>query len=241
MMQSPAIRAALWNALRPLTWGWGSALAVLLLLLVGLMWMLEQQNQQWHQLQRERDDLAAQHAQAQQDHDLALQYQPRYRAWLRDGLLSEEPLPTWRALQLQKILDWLSAQPDWLQRSVEIELQSAQPWTSAQNPADAPPAPAPAAGDGQPSSAPTLSAQTLRVSGNQMHDIEAWGVVHQIQHLLGSVAALQQCHFKTERGSAAGGAASPSAEQAVASIEWECRWTLFYMPRAAPASGSGQP
>lgn len=241
MMRSPLIRAALWQALRPLMWGWGAALVALLLVLAGLMRLLEQQTLQSQQLQSERDSLAAQYAQASQDRDLSLQYRQRYAVWMREGLISDEPLATWRALQLQKILDWLDAQPDWVRQSVQLELQPAQPWSDAQDSANAPLAAAVAAGSGGEPPAPGPSAQTLRVSGDRVHDIEAWGLVREIQRLLGSSAALQQCRFKTGHSRAEDGAAQPSADQAVASIEWECQWTLFYLPRSTPASGSGQP
>ncbi|MDM7456418.1 MAG: hypothetical protein P3W97_003985 [Tepidimonas sp.] len=237
MIHAPLLREALWRALRPLTWGWGSVLAIQALLLAALMWWAPQQTQQLQLLQGQRDTVAAQLSQARQDHDLALEYRIPYAEWQREGLISDEPLATWRALQMQKILDWLGTQPDWLQQAVELELGPAQPWSAAQDPAAALPAPLePAApGEAQPATAQP-SAQTLRLRGRHMHDIEAWGVVQAIQRLLGSSAALQQCQFTTDRSRADGGAAQPSADAALPNLEWECQWTLFFIPRAAPAA-----
>lgn len=239
MMASPTLRAALWDALRPLVWGWGAVLSILALLLAALYWWVGQQTQQLQGLLSQRDAAVAQLEQIRRDHDLALQHRQIYAVWLREGLISDEPLATWRALQMQKILDWLGTQAEWLQSGIQLELQPAQPWSAAQEPGqERAPAAQDAAGEGA-SALPPPSAQILRISGQRMHDIEAWSAVHEIQRLLGSSAALQRCLFKTDRGRRDGAGGASLTDSAVPQLEWECQWTLFHIPRTPLAAAAG--
>ncbi|MFN3595397.1 MAG: hypothetical protein ACK4TK_12060 [Thiobacillaceae bacterium] len=233
MTLSPQVRAALWQAMRPLALGWGAILLVLALLLALLAWQVERQTQRLSQSRDQRAMLEQRHSQLRQDYDLAFAHRQDYVLWRQEGLFGDQPVAQWRALQMQKILDWGATQSPWVQQAVQMELQSIRPWQAASEAAAAQPpaaqAPAPKA-ESAPSAGPM--AQTLQVKGSGLHDLEAFGVAQGIQRVLGNIAALRQCAFKLGGGASA--AAAESTATALPNLEWECEWTLFYIPLSAP-------
>lgn len=231
MKLHPELRTTLWRALRPMILGWGAVVAMVALLNAGLLWLHEQQAKHLQQLQSQRQALANEIEQIRHDRDLAIARRDDYVNWLRDGLISAEPVASWRALQMQKIMDWLGAQSPWVQHGMQIELQAAQPWMEGA--ASSPPvleAPVGAGAEG------VGSVQTLRVSATGLHDLEAWGVVLGIQRLLASAAALEQCAFKVNLADDSSSGEGADRQAQVPRLEWECEWSLFHLSLPAPPS-----